>query len=425
MANPNSTKLRLVCFLVCLFGTTRAFAQPPIVWEHETVAQVPDLALSHQTVLLAASTGTELVVQARQRTTGDLVWEDRAPQANPCCGPAHLASLPETAYVASSANGLTGLTRVRGYAVATGALLWEDLWTPGLGGVSALIATRRGLVVLARSSRNIGIRAYDPVTGAILWEHILTENGDLTIAWAVDEQGARIVVAASREDSITGARDLRLRAVDVRTGAIDWDITRVDVSAYVGALQVIAGRVVIAGWTHQQDSRPYVAVFRLKTGEFLWGDMAPDQGQYMAVTARGGALVAVGLSAGRILVRRYDLASGALGWEDRPAGLPGWNDVAHAVVMHEDTVYVTGTRGRLRFVGEGTQRDAELVLRAYRAEDGVLHWTDGGRQPAGVNTEGLGLALGPHRLFVAGMVADHPFLRAYDIRGDAAPAEDN
>ena len=423
--------MRILCCLCIVLLPIEAFSQARLLWEVEEVLSGHDnaraIALSHRTAIFVgtggkSSGGTDLVTEALKRSSGAVKWTDRTSLSECCSETLALATLKDKAFVAGirRTQGIGSDILVRGYDVSTGALLWEDVWDAGQDGQPRAIAASPVAVIVVGYGENgpgtdaldFLIRAYEPVSGTVLWEDQVTRGADDAIAWEVDVHQQRVFVAGTTSSvSQPSNRDLLLRAYDIRSGEVEWQVTRPSVSPT--GLAVASGRVFLVG---NSANQPYVAAFRVKNGEFLWEDRAPGSGTYADLAFRASKLVVAGSNSG-LLVRLYDAASGAMEWEDNPETPLGVFEGAAAIGLNDDAVYIAGTSS-LAFVHQ------EIVVRAYRASDGALLWDDRAHRSPGFDTGGIDLALGKHRLFVAGTVrsgssSDSNFLvRAYDIRFD-------
>jgi outer membrane protein assembly factor BamB len=158
-----------------------------------------------------------------------------------------------------------------------------------------------------------------------------------------------------------------LRAHDDETGVVAWERTIPAVS--IGRMEVIAGRVVVAGTRLTASGSalgPYVGVFRLKTGALVWQDVGP-LGGYQGLAVRDGRIIVAGtafnqVGQGTVLVRAFELSTGAALWAGAAALRPGESDAVRAVAVTHAEVIVVGSRG-LAAVG---LVDRAVVVQAYR-----------------------------------------------------------
>src|SRR5262249_46993087 len=94
-----------------------------------------------------------------------------------------LASVGSAVYFAGYKPGTTPNTTdifVRAYDIATGHVLWDNLFDKGRDDLPQALDANVNAVVVAGYGGNTGgsfldfiVRAYDPVTGAILWDEQL------------------------------------------------------------------------------------------------------------------------------------------------------------------------------------------------------------------------------------------------------------
>jgi hypothetical protein len=434
--------LHAIGFLLLL--PLSVFGQGPLLWDRQEDFQggydaAEAVALSGRTaVVIGNSTAPQdgpddhdLVVQALRKTTGAQAWNDQAFLSNCCNESLFLASRQHRVFAVGTrrepGQAISAIL-VRGYDVPSGALLWENIWSPSPGAIDAdhptdVVAGPTAVVITGYGRNANGnalaflVRAYDPVSGAVLWDdRVDTDNVDVVASTAAINRNRVFVAGSSSPTSNSSAHDLILRAYDVGSGGVDWEITRAGVNAT--QLELDAGRLFVAG---SNGSATYLAALAAKTGASLWEDGAPLSGSFNDIAATGGRLAAAIQSGAGFAVRVYDAATGAMAWEDHPATPPGFSQAALAVDLNDNAVYVAGHYSQ-------DFGYSELMVRAYDGRTGALAWDDRSHRTnvGGINTV-ADVALGARRLFVAGFAftssLDADFVvRAYDIRpGAVAP----
>jgi len=419
-------------------------AQGPLLWERQedfhgghdaaeaiTLSGKTAIVVGNSTEPLDGDDEHDLVVQALRRRTGALQWSDQAFLSSCCIENLFLATRQKRAFAVGTRREpgqAASAFLVRGYDVPTGALLWENVWTASPNAVDAdhptdIVAGPTAVVVLGYGENAGGnglallVRAYDPLTGAVLWDDRVGDDNVDVIGWRAAVNRNRLFVAGSAAPAANpAASDMFVRAYEVQSGDVEWEVSRTNVSPV--ELELSSGRLFVAGASSGGASATYLAALSAKTGAALWEDTAPLPGFFNDIAVKGSRLVgAIQVGAG-FAIRAYDANTGAIEWQENSATPPGFSEAVLAVDMNDKAVYVAG-RSTQDF------RYSELVVRAYEGRTGALLWDDRShRTNAGVNTF-ADVALGKHRLFVAGFTfndaANADFLiRAYDVRKGAA-----
>jgi glucose dehydrogenase len=321
---------------------------------------------------------------------------------------------------------------------AVGDLLWSDQYnhagwfdTANDVGIASRFAVVVGVVNdnAFFTAGDLFVRGYALRSGKLLWEEIYDRAGGYDEATSVAvADGVAFVGGYSSDDSFD--TDLMVRAYRARNGRVLWEAT------YDGGPSDIARQVVTDGVgvyaAGQSDAGGpmdfLVVAFGADTGEQLWTDRHDFNGaddRATAVAQGGGRVFAVGTSEEAPLqsdglVRAYDAATGTLLWQDR-FDIAGDYDAATAVATGSgcaaaarrvvDCVHVAGTV-------TNAAGNSDFHVRTYDAASGELLWEDtydptGGYDSAGVVVADAGMVYvggngtRPRRL-------DGAIVRAYD-----------
>src|SRR5262249_6507117 len=160
------------------------------------------------------------------------------------------------------------------------------------------------------------------------------------------------------------------------------------------------------------DSDMLVRAYNTRTGNVLWQDSI-NKGRDdfpQGLTAGPFVVVVVGQGGNRsgtaldALIRAYDPLTGRVLWEDQVSKGDTIDDIAWAVAIDFDQVFVAGsssdTSGGVR----------NMIVRAYHARTGKLQWEV---ERAGVSP--LAITTRSGRVFVAGSTsAAHAFVAAFN-----------
>ncbi|MEO8259869.1 MAG: PQQ-binding-like beta-propeller repeat protein [Acidobacteriota bacterium] len=299
------------------------------------------------------------------------------------------------------------------------AIKWMSYWNADNRYPAAIAASRQAVIV---SSEGGALRAYDAVSGTMLWEDQLDARLGYGVTVAI--AGNRAFAAAATPNS-----ELQVRSYNARSGRLRWEVRRPfpvrPVKLLVnGADLFVAGSsdVFIAGnltWSGT-ERLPYLARLEAGTGLTVWEnttDVVETSGGHLSelavdgdrIVAAGGVVMGPTVSG---FVRSYQVSDGQVNWTT--ARLWGGYDEPTAIAVHGNRVYGVGARGELGGL-------AEVLLRAYDAGTGAIVWEDFSHRAAPSiigPSHAIDLAVGEHRLFVAGFVPNHFLIRAYDISGD-------
>ena len=367
---------------------------------------------------------THFVVQALQKATGALRWRNQGFLSEATIEPLYIASRDQRAFAVGTrrepGTGTSALL-VGAYDVPSGALLWEDVWMPSGPGVidadhpTHIVAGPTAVVVIGHGTNETGdgsallVRAYDPMTGAVLWEDRAGSTGlDLRGWTAAINRNQVFVGAAASPAGAASPDDLILRAYDVLSGEINWEVTRPGVRPF--DLELAAGHLIVAG-AYSNPSTTFLAAFTPRKGAPLWEDTAPVAGSFTDIAVKGTRLMAITSGQTRV-VRSYDLITGSVEWQDLRTG-QGEFDLA--IDLNDNVVGVAG------FVSDFQRFTNEFMVRAYDAHTGALLWDDRSDRAGGEGSVANSIVLGKNRLFAAGYAttesSERDFLvRAFDIR---------
>src|SRR5262245_24260661 len=431
---------RILCAAFLLSPPVHVYAQAPLLWElQEDIQGGTDMAraitLSGRSAVVVGNGGVPLegtdesdfVIHALSRANGAVQWSDDAFLSIGSIEPLYVTSRRNRAYAVGTLRepgDVRSAFLVRGYAVPTGTLLWENVWHASSGvdqdHPTGIFGSPTQVIVIGygANATNNGsaalVRVYNSLTGAVLWEDRVGSTGVDLIARTIAANREQVFVAGTVSPAgDSSSSDLFVRAYDASSGDLNWEIQRPGVVPTT--MKLASGRLLVAG---AAGGSTYLAAFS-KTGASLWDDMVPTSGGIVDVAVAGSRIAAAISSGTGFAVRAYSLRTGALEWEDRPTISPGSVENVRAIVLNEDTVYVAGRAGE--FFG-----NSKFLVRAYDAVDGSLLWDD--RSHASTETAAVDLALGKFRLFVAGYTSDSPtdadfLIRAYDARVDVADSQ--
>jgi outer membrane protein assembly factor BamB len=405
---------RLLPVALLLALTSGRAAAEHLLWEETWQGEgdletTNDLAIEGRSAIAVGQSsksplgvGDEFGVRAYDVKTGDFLWDDDFDGVGEDAAVA-IATARKVAVVVGTVTSAAGdpFMAVRAYEARTGALLWNDHDLPGTG--AAVAALRRTAVAAGSApTGDLEVQAYDMRTGGLLWD-----DGDgasdplLPDAIALSKRVA--VVAGSLFVDPTD-RDFGLRAFDARSGAPLWDYDHGLTPGTEFARDVALGRGigVAVGRTTDGDGAGYFTVraFVAGTGALLWEDLhGPAAGNLSAaaVALAADAAVVAGAKDGDLLVRTYDLAGGALLWDDVFAGSLAGVDVA----VRGNTALVAGTDG--------------FSIRAYDIRTGALRWEDThGEAAAAVAVRGATAVVGGTYW---GFDFGYQVVRGYTLRG--------
>lgn len=412
--------MRVTAVLLFILSiSAAAFAQDRVLWDEQFDAAgggdiARAIAVTGKTVVVTGGTstaaGTEMAVRSYNKKTGKVRWSDSTPLVNGVQTAVYATKVAGVVYTAGYAsNGVGSDIAVHAYDANTGAHLWQDVLDRGRDDFPRDLAASQAAVVVVgyggnTPGRNVDllVRAYHPVTGQVLWDDQIDTDGQSDDAFRVALTDTQVIVGGMT--SIGTTRTLILRAYDVATGALLWDVRETDFSPT--ALTVRGGRVFVGG---SSATLAATRAYKATTGKLLWQDQG-SSGTVRDMQVRAGQLVEVG----NFGVRLMDVKSGDAAWES-PSAAP---EFLSMVELGANAIYIAGSSGN-EFVSES-------VVRAYDYSGNAI-WED--RAYRSSDTQPHALTLSGRKLFVAGHVTKGDgvnvdfFIRAYDVRDLEQPNE--
>lgn len=350
------------------------------------IARDVALAPGDATVVTAGASSNEtweemdVALAARDASTGAERW--RARYGGPGWDePAEIAIADGRVLVAATLGGPEGEAVVLAFALATGELLWEALPATGGSERAAGIAAEGSEVYLAATTdaggdQDILTVAYDAATGQERWRD--TYDGPYAIDDGSDADTAEAITAIPGRVFVTG------QSRGLSGDRADYDIVTI---AYEAADEEHLGDRL---WAERYDRAG------LRDGPEAIS-VAPD-GSAVYVGGFAGLPGYSGESAyenGAMLALALDAGSGTRLWQ----GLSGGDGLnwAEGIAADDERVYIAGT------VSDPQQdRDRDLGIAAFHAEDGSLAWSRADGMPAHLNEGATDLALGAGRVYVTG-----------------------
>lgn len=403
--------MRLTCsLLIALTAAVGVAGDDRLTWEDVfDVAGKTDIAravtATGNTVVLVGEAGSadgvELVLRAYNKKTGEVRWSDNTQADNGCVCGVRAASSGGVVYAATPvSNGFLKDIKIRAYSAAQGELIWEDVVDAGPFDFPRGLAANQHAVIVVGTGGSAGVnyfvRAYHPHTGEMLWEDRVGTVG-------IDDSASSVAITVTQV-FVAGST---LRAYDVRTGTLLWEIPEPD--AATGLVMAQAGRVVVTG---TKAGVTVIAAFDASTGEMLWHDTWTDA--FIGDLEVGSRLVvAVGTTGSNAIIRVLDVRTGERLWEDRTIARPGRFEGFSRVEVGKNGIYVTG-----HDVFDFPFTDSEVVIRAYDV-NGLLLWEE--RAFKSPNSGAQDLLLNGTQLFLVGFVTQPLtnkvdfFARAYDV----------
>lgn len=387
--------------LFTLLSAGSALAQGQLLWERRVDMNggldiARSVAVSDGKVIVAGNadvaTGLDFLTLAYDTHTGRPMWSNHTPLAAGLSTRVFATTSRGAVFTAGYApNGFGSDIVVRGHGVGTGRPLWEDRMDKGRDDLpTGFAANERAVVVVGYGgntpshSIDLLVRAYLPSTGALLWEDQLDVSGASDLATSVAMTDNAVYVLG--QSHMQSGSDLVLRAYDLETGVVPWDVRLPGVSA--GVVRVHGGRVFIAGAT---GGAAFTAAFRARTGELLWQQRASDQ-WIVDVQAYGSRLIELSGRSLRVRAAR----TGEVLWETAPPSGAGTTQFLTAMDVGVHGIFVAGVKAIPDFV------EADIVVRAYDL-DGTPLWSD---QAARSPSSGVSdIVLEGRRLYVVGYAA--------------------
>jgi hypothetical protein len=243
-----------------------------------------------------------------------------------------------------------------------------------------------------------------------LWEQQKDFSGGPDLLRSVSTVGNMAITAGNA--SVTGGLDLGVLNFG-GAGAVRWsDQVPLTTGISTGVFTATLGNIgFVAGYNSvvPDDSDIFVRAYNTRTGNVLWRDTLnkgrDDFPQGLAagpfvvvVVGQGGNTSVAPITALDALIRAYDPLTGRVLWEDQVNKGDTIDDIAWAVAIDFDQVFVAGSSG----IGG----NRKMIVRAYHARTGTLQWEV---ERAGVFPTAITTRSG--RVFVAGSTNDlHAFI---------------
>jgi outer membrane protein assembly factor BamB len=240
--------------------------------------------------------------------------------------------------------------------------------------------------------------------GDLLWEDTVAgSHGGGDTALAVSVFGAQVFAAGFIQS--LGEGKFAVRAYDAQSGELIWadQPSSTGPEDQAADVHAFANEVAVCGVL--DDGKFAVLAYDRHTGGLLWEDRSVG-GKANACEGHGGKLFAVGTTLSSATgfdfsIRAYEARTGVLLWEDRFDGGAAVADVANALSVAGGQLYVVG---RI----QQTAGDDDLLIRRYDLNTGALIWQQVFAGPAGERDDGIAVAIGRHRVFVGGFAAHVP-----------------
>jgi len=258
-----------------------------------------------------------------------------------------------------------------------------------------------------------------------LWERQRDFSGRPDRLQSVSAVGNMAVTAGNA--SVTGGLDLAVVNYS-GAGAVRWTDQLPLTSGYdnpvftasLGAIAFAAGYSSVV----PNNSDIFLRAYNSRTGNVLWHDTF-DKGRddfpqglgagpfVVVVVGQGGNTSVAPITALDALIRAYDPLTGRVLWEDQVNKGDTIDDIAWAVAIDFDQVFVAGT-------STDDTGKRKMLVRAYHARTGALQWEV---ERAGVSPTAITTKSG--RVFVAGSTgALNAFMGAFNTANGGLVWED-
>ncbi len=285
----------------------------------------------------------------------------------------------------------------------------------------------------------------DANSGALLWEDQVDKTAALDVSYALGAHRGRVVAAGvvgadAGCDLVTGSGncDFYVRALDAETGTLIWEDQFDEAGANDGALTLAmqGKQVFAAGWVRNAagDLDLLVRAYDITTGAFLWEDQVDKAGvndSAAEITAQGGQVFvagAVGADASCMMsfgfggncqfyVRALNARTGALLWEHQVDKAEG-TDFALAIAVQGGRVFAAGVAAADADCEFRITGNCDFYVQALDAQTGTLVWEDQ-VDKGGAQDTAFDLAVQGGQVFAVGVaekaIGNADFLvRAYD-----------
>jgi hypothetical protein len=264
------------------------------------------------------------------------------------------------------------------YHIRRGKLLWKNSEFYTLTNDFAVTGKLVYAAGIVNPDDTFNVRAYNPYTGNRLWDASAYDNGS---ANAIAVRGKRVYAAGWSSGPGSGQSYI-VRAYHAKTGDVQWKDGGYDDdgdlmwNASDGAANAIAvdwngRRVFAAGYLlsdHIDGESFAVRAYHAKTGKILWEDQCfGDANSINAANAiavkRNRVFVAGEMGSGEynsdLIVRVYHAIKGKLLWEDQYNGSANGWDLANAIAVKGNRIFVAG------YVSN-TGMGSDFTVRAYK-----------------------------------------------------------
>jgi outer membrane protein assembly factor BamB len=210
--------------------------------------------------------------------------------------------------------------------------------------------------------------------GQVLWQDRFDMGVHYNFGTALAAQGTTAVAVGIGYDA--GFNDVWVvRAYDTRDGALRWQ-DQLPAGGNSGtpprAVALAGQRAFVAGTAFGTTAGVLVRAYDLGTGALTWEHRSDDgrvDEDALAVAAHGALVFVAGHAGEEGFVRAYAANTGDLVWEDRFGG--ECCGLVSALAVHDSRLFAAGTvrKGAPTF-------DLDFVLRAYDTSTGRLLWQD-------------------------------------------------
>jgi TolB-like protein len=357
--------------------------------------EASSVALKENMLFVAGETattagGSAFTVRAYSTRNGALLWEDNYDREGSLWDWGYKVVVSDKkVFVVGGTESAEGGSAfaVRAYNANNGKLLWKDnydregaFWD---GAYDVVVRNDRVFVVGGTESAEGGsafaVRAYNANNGELLWQDNHDRSGSLwDEAWSVAATDDKVFVAGGTETA-EGGGAFTVRAYNVKDGKLLWqnNYDR-EGSLWDGAYSVAVkgNRVFVVGETESVagGSAFSVRVYSANNGALLWEDNYDREGtlwdwaynvavKYDTVFVVGGTETTTGGNA--FTVRAYNVANGALLWQDNYDREGGLSDGAYNLVVSGKKVFVVGKT-------ETTTGGSAATVRGYNSASGSV-----------------------------------------------------
>jgi glucose dehydrogenase len=402
------------------------------------------IAASDGVVFVAGSAENDFLVRAYSAVDGKLLWADVFDRAGGIDDAIGITPAGGKVFALGGADlppTFLGIPLIRAYESKTGRLLWQQELADSQGVFDSAVVHEETVIAVGGNLAWL-VQAYDAETGTVQWGDrfgVGTSNRAIGVA----EHNGRVFVGG-RARPPGAALNWFVRAYDASSGNVLWeDHAPAGIGGQVGSVAVEGNQVIAVGTVVARTTTPpfintdwRIRAYDVKTGALLWEDVVDKGGFFfpegaLDVAVLGGrAFVAGGGGAGcsvdvtapnncDFIVRAYELKSGQLLWEDQLDRAPF--DLATSVAAKDGRVFSLGLGGN--DCDNSGLTNCDILIRAYKPKSGKVLWEDQ-VDSMGTDDTGQGIAADGGNVFAAGFVLDTAdfladlLVRAYDASGD-------